>query len=101
MKQKVKLKGHLKAYFQTALILGILLVLVDAGIYFLDLRAGICVSGFLLVYLITMLILLYRNKSIVMNEFMETMNLSIEQAMDALRVPPEERDSIKSSVFAG
>ena len=32
---------------------------------------------------------------------METMNLSIEQAMDALRVPPEERDSIKSSVFAG
>ena len=69
MKQKVKLKGHLKAYFQTALILGILLVLVDVGIYFLDLRAGICVSGFLLVYLITMLILLYRNKSIVMNEF--------------------------------
>ena len=32
---------------------------------------------------------------------METMNLSVEQAMDALRVPPEERDSIKSSVFAG
>lgn len=69
MKQKVKLKGHLKAYFQTTLILGILLVLVNVGIYFLDLRAGICVSGFLLVYLITMLILLYRNKPIVMNEF--------------------------------
>ena len=32
---------------------------------------------------------------------METMNFSIEQAMDALRVPPEERDSIKNSVFAG
>lgn len=32
---------------------------------------------------------------------METMNLSIEQAMDALRVPKEDRESIKSSVLAG
>ncbi|MBO5031772.1 MAG: DHH family phosphoesterase [Lachnospiraceae bacterium] len=69
MKQKVKLKGHLKVYLQTALILGILLALVNVGIYFLDIRAGICISGFLVVYLFVMSMLLYRNKPIIMNEF--------------------------------
>ena len=68
MKQKVKLKGHLKAYLQTTLILGILLIFVNVGVYFLDIMAGICVSGFLLVYLIAMLILLYRNRPVIMNE---------------------------------
>ncbi len=69
MRQKVKVKGHLKSYLQTTLILGILLALVNIGIYFLNIKAGICVSGFLLIYLITMSTLLYRNKSIIMNEF--------------------------------
>ncbi|MDE6054069.1 MAG: DHH family phosphoesterase, partial [Lachnospiraceae bacterium] len=69
MKQKVKIKGHLKSYLQTTLILGILLTLVNIGIYFLDIKSGICVSGFLLIYLIAMSTLLYRNKSIIMNEF--------------------------------
>ena len=69
MRQKVKIKGHLKSYLQTTLILGILLALVNIGIYFLNIKAGICVSGFLLIYLITMSTLLYRNKSIIMNEF--------------------------------
>ena len=58
MKQKVKLKGHLKSYLQTTLILGILLAMVNVGIYFLNIKAGICVSGFLLIYLITMTILM-------------------------------------------
>lgn len=69
MKQKVKIKGHLKSYLQTTLILGILLALANVGIYFLDIEAGICVSGFLLVYMITMFTLLYKNKSVIMNEF--------------------------------
>jgi len=69
MKQKVKIKGHLRSYLQTTLILGIALAFVNVGIYFLDIEAGICVSGFLLIYLITMFILLYRNKSTIMNEF--------------------------------
>ena len=41
MKQKVKLKGHLKSYLQTTLILGILLAMVNVGIYFLNIKAGI------------------------------------------------------------
>lgn len=69
MKQKVKIKGHLRSYLQTTLVLGILLAFVNVGVYFLDIEAGICVSGFLLIYLITMFILLYRNRSVIMNEF--------------------------------
>lgn len=69
MKQRIKLKGRLRAYLQTALMLGGLLALVNIGIYFLDILSGLIVSVFLLVYFSAMLILLYRNKPIIMNEF--------------------------------
>lgn len=69
MKQRIRLKGRLKAYLQTALILGGVLAGVNVGIYFLDVRAGVIVSAFLIVYFVAMLILLYHNKPIIMNEF--------------------------------
>ena len=69
MKQRIKLKGRLKAYLQTAIILGIVLAGVNIGIYFLDVHSGIIVSFFLVVYFTAMLILLYHNKPIIMNEF--------------------------------
>lgn len=69
MKKKIKLKGRLRAYLQATLLLGVLLALVNVGIYFLDKWAGICVSGFLAVYLIVMCTLLFRNKPLIMNEF--------------------------------
>ena len=50
MAQKVKLKGHLKGYLQTTLLLGILLAVVNVGIYFLNVWAGIYISGFLIIY---------------------------------------------------
>lgn len=69
MKQRIRLKGRLKAYLQTALSLGGVLAGVNVGIYFLDVRAGVIVSAFLIVYFAAMLILLYHNKPIIMNEF--------------------------------
>ncbi len=69
MKQRIKLKGRLKAYLQTAIILGIVLAGVNVGIYFLDIRSGTIVSFFLVIYFVAMLILLYHNKPIIMNEF--------------------------------
>lgn len=69
MKKKVKLKGRLKAYLQANLILGVILAFINAGIYFLDKWAGVCVSGFLAVYLVVMCILLFRNKPFILNEF--------------------------------
>ena len=71
MNRKIKLKGHLKAYLQTALLLGIFLAAVNAGIYFLNITAGICVSGFLVVYLIAMSTLLCRSKPVIVNEFID------------------------------
>ena len=38
MKKRVKLKGRLKIYMQISMYLGLLLLLVDIGIYFLDMR---------------------------------------------------------------
>ena len=69
MKQRIKLKGRLKAYLQTAIVLGIVLAGVNVGIYFLDIRSGAIVSLFLVIYFVAMLILLYHNKPIIMNEF--------------------------------
>ena len=43
-KKRVKLKGRLRIYMQTSLYLGLLLVLVDFGIYLLDARAGFLLS---------------------------------------------------------
>jgi c-di-AMP phosphodiesterase-like protein len=71
MKQKLKLKGHLKSYLQTALWLGILLAVINIAIYFLDIKSGICVTVFLVIYMAVMLTLLYRNKPIIMNEFVD------------------------------
>ena len=69
MKQRIRLKGRLKAYLEAALVLGAVLAGVNIGIYFLDIGAGVIVSAFLVVYFIVMLILLYYNKPIIMNEF--------------------------------
>ena len=69
MKQRIKLKGRLKAYLQTSIILGIVLAGVNIGIYFSDVHSGIVIIIFLIVYFTAMLILLYRNKPIIMNEF--------------------------------
>jgi c-di-AMP phosphodiesterase-like protein len=71
MKQKLRLKGHLRSYLQTALLLGILLALINVAIYFLDIKSGICVTCFLIIYLGVMTTLLYRNKPIILNEFVD------------------------------
>ncbi len=69
MKQRVKLKGRLKAYLQGALILGFLLAAVNVGIYFLDIESGLVLTVFVVIYMVTISVLLYHNKPIIMNEF--------------------------------
>ena len=43
-KKRIRLKGRLRIYMQTSLYLGLLLLLVDVGTYFLDVRAGFLLS---------------------------------------------------------
>ncbi len=68
MKKRVKLKGRLKIYMQISMYLGLLLLLVDIGIYFLDTRAGFLLTCFLVFYLAMILYLMLYNRPIIINE---------------------------------
>ena len=52
---KQKVKGKLKAYVQAPILLGLILLPVNVGIYLINIRAGMVLSGFVLVYLIAMI----------------------------------------------
>jgi len=68
MKNSVKLKGRLKSYLQTSIYLGVLLVLVNLGIYVIDYRAGLVLTCFVLFYFAIVIALLLYNKPVIMNE---------------------------------
>ena len=46
MKKRIKLKGRIKTYLQFSIYLGVLLLVINAGMLALDLRAGLLL-GFL------------------------------------------------------
>lgn len=68
MDKKLKLKGKLRLYFQMPVLFGILLAITDVVIYTIDVSAGILLSCFTLVYLISFLLLEHFNRPIIMNE---------------------------------
>ena len=68
MKKRIKLKGHIKTYIQFTIYLGILLAVIDIAMFLIDLRAGLLLSGFTVVYFIITLSLYFYNKPILMNE---------------------------------
>lgn len=68
MKNSVKLKGRLKSYLQSSLYLGFLLIAVDVLIYFIDYRAGLVLTCFIIFYLAIILSLMFYNKPIIINE---------------------------------
>lgn len=68
MKNSVKLKGRLKSYLQSSLYLGFLLIIVDVLIYFIDYRAGLVLTCFIIFYLAIILSLMFYNKPIIINE---------------------------------
>lgn len=68
MKTKIKLKGRLRTYLQTTLLLGVLLSLVNIWIYVINIKAGLILSVFVIIYFICCLLLLSYNKPIIMNE---------------------------------
>lgn len=68
MKNSVKLKGRMKSYLQSSLYLGFLLIAVDVLIYFIDIRAGLVLSCFIVFYLAIILSLMFYNKPIIINE---------------------------------
>ena len=68
MKKRIKLKGRIKTYIQFSIYLGVLLGVVDAAMFMIDLRAGAILAGFTVFYFVITLSLYFYNKPILMNE---------------------------------
>lgn len=68
MSNKVKLKGKFRIYRIHLYVLGIVLTLATAGIYFLDYRAGIIMNVIVLCYFIGLLFSNIKSKQFIINE---------------------------------
>ncbi len=68
MKQKIRLTGRFQLYMQTTLILGLLLAALDVWIYTINIKAGLLLSGFVVLYLLLMLIMVNFSKSMLASE---------------------------------
>ena len=65
MKNKIHLKGQLGAFMRWPVILSLLLVLMNVAIYVISTKAGLCMSSFLVVYLVAVVIIyLYYRRQI-------------------------------------
>ena len=71
MRQDVKLKGKLKGYTQTQLVVTALFGAMDVWMYVLNIKAGILGSVFVGIYFFVMLFVYWRNKPILMNELID------------------------------
>ncbi|NLL79197.1 MAG: DHH family phosphoesterase [Clostridiales bacterium] len=67
-KIKIKVKGRLRSFQQASVILGILLALVNGAIYLFDFGAGVLLTCFVVIYFIVIILLMFYNKPIIMNE---------------------------------
>ena len=68
MRRRVNLKGRLSRYFNAPIYLGLVLVLANILIYFVNWPSGIVLTGALVIYFIFILMLYFNNRSILMNE---------------------------------
>ena len=68
MKSKVKLKGKLKLQFNFILYMGFLLLLIDIGVFTFNVRAGLLLTAFILIYFISYTVLYFQIKPVIMNE---------------------------------
>ena len=68
MKKHIKLKGRIKTYLNFTIYLGILLCVVALLVSFLDVRSGLIVSMFTMLYLVVTFTLYFYNKPVIMNE---------------------------------
>ena len=62
MKRKVQLKGQLRRYVQWPLILSALLLVMNLAMYFVSVKAGCLMSGFLIIYIAVVLLLYVKNR---------------------------------------
>lgn len=68
MKKKIKLKGKLRFHFNFMLYMGFLLTLIDIGVFTFDVKAGLLVTAFVLIYFLAYAVLYFNTKPVIMNE---------------------------------
>ena len=68
MKSKMKLSGQLRSYLRWPLILSILMLVMNIGMYFVDVMAGMWFTRFFAVYVIAAAVLYYRQRPQVITE---------------------------------
>ena len=68
MKNSVKLKGRLKTYMMYTIYLGVVLGLVNIGVFLIDVQAGLLVAGFVLFYFAIVAFMMLYNRPIILNE---------------------------------
>lgn len=68
MKRSVKLKGKVKNYMKFPLWFALVMILLNVPVYFLEIRAGMIVSSYLIIYVLVVAIVYHKNKPILINE---------------------------------
>ena len=71
MKQDVRFKGQLRLYMQWPAIMAIFLIAMNIWMYFINKKAGLTMSVFVLIYLVVVGILYFQNKSIILSDLVE------------------------------
>ena len=74
MNDKLKLKGHMKAFMRWPLILSALLIVLNIWVYFVSVKAGIIVSGGILIYVGCAVIILRCHRPFIVNELIAFAN---------------------------
>lgn len=68
MKKNIKFKGRLRNYLLSPMLLTILLILMNVPIYIYQLRAGLMVSAFVVIYFVVVFTIYNKNKALFVNE---------------------------------
>ena len=68
MDGKIKISGPLKTYLNWPVALSILVILMNVGVYLIDVKAGTVVSFFAAAYVVIAVVLYFQNRPLLINE---------------------------------
>ncbi|MGI6007735.1 MAG: DHH family phosphoesterase [Ruminococcus sp.] len=68
MNGKIKLSGALKTYLNWPAALSVLLILMNIGVYLIDVKAGTLVSFCVAIYVVIVVVLYFQNRPVLINE---------------------------------
>ena len=74
MSDKLKLKGHMKAFMQWPLILSVLLIVLNLLVYYISIKAGIVVSAGIIIYIGIAVVVLRCHRPFIVNDLIAFAN---------------------------